>query len=64
MDESQEQLLKRLTLLKQKIRELYPELSVKMAGEYLLQNCKSELNKKDTEDESEVLHSKIHKKSA
>ncbi|MBC7695361.1 MAG: hypothetical protein H7141_07955 [Burkholderiales bacterium] len=35
MDEIQEQLLKRLTLLKQKIREQYPELSEKMTNEHL-----------------------------
>lgn len=34
MDETQEQLLKRLALLKQKIREQYPELTEKMSNEY------------------------------
>lgn len=62
MDESQEQLLKRLTLLKQKIRELYPELSAKMAEEHLNQICKldDQIKKKDGEDSFVP----IHKKSA
>ena len=61
MDESQEQLLKRLTLLKQKIREQYPELSDIMAEAHLKnlqeresqnkeidkKKCQTILNKKD-----------------
>lgn len=45
MDESQEQLLKRLSLLKQKIREQYPELSEKMTDGYLKNNQNNRDNK-------------------
>ncbi len=62
MDETQEQLLKRLTLLKQKIRELYPELSIKMAEEYIIQNYKSE--EQSHENDPDGLLVPIHKKSA